>query len=106
MAVTFTGRCTNNRAEFEALVIRLKTLKDMGVKKVKAFEDSQWVMSHISGEYRGTSPLALTINTVLRGLISSFDQCDISYIPREGNQELTTWPNRLHLSTLMVLTRL
>lgn len=87
MAVTFSHRYTNNRAEFEALVTGLRTLKDMGVTRVQAFRDSQWVVSQISGEYRGTSPLALAINTTLRELISSFEQCDVSYVPREENQQ-------------------
>uniref|UniRef100_A0A803MIW3 Integrase catalytic domain-containing protein n=1 Tax=Chenopodium quinoa TaxID=63459 RepID=A0A803MIW3_CHEQI len=35
MAIIFSTQCTNNIAEFEAFVIGLRTLKDMGVTRVK-----------------------------------------------------------------------
>uniref|UniRef100_A0A803MXA0 RNase H type-1 domain-containing protein n=1 Tax=Chenopodium quinoa TaxID=63459 RepID=A0A803MXA0_CHEQI len=73
MAITFSTQCTNNRVEFEALVISLRTLKDMGVTKVKVLGDSQWVIVQVNKEYKGISPLAMTFSSIVQELINAFE---------------------------------
>ncbi|XP_021754613.1 uncharacterized protein LOC110719939 [Chenopodium quinoa] len=53
MAITFSTQCTNNKAVFEALVISLRTLKDMGVTKVKVLGDLQWVIAQAFKNFIG-----------------------------------------------------
>jgi hypothetical protein len=44
--------CTNNQAEYEALLFGLELLNCMGVKHVKAFDDSQLVVQQVLEEYQ------------------------------------------------------
>jgi hypothetical protein len=50
MVVCLEFRWTNNQAEYEALLTRLETMIDMGVKDVEAFGDSQLVVQQMRGE--------------------------------------------------------
>ncbi|XP_075479465.1 uncharacterized protein LOC142520354 [Primulina tabacum] len=47
--------CTNNQAEYEALVIGLEILKDLGGKELLISGDSQLVLKQISGEFKCTN---------------------------------------------------
>uniref|UniRef100_A0A803LJM4 RNase H type-1 domain-containing protein n=1 Tax=Chenopodium quinoa TaxID=63459 RepID=A0A803LJM4_CHEQI len=85
MTITFSTQCTNNRAEFEALVIGLRTLKDMGVTKVKVLSDSQWGIAQVNKEYKGISPLAMTFSSIIQELINAFEFIQVSHVPREEN---------------------
>ena len=43
--------CTNNQAEYEALLFGLELFFSMGIKHVQAFGDSQLVVQQVSGEF-------------------------------------------------------
>ncbi|XP_059635489.1 uncharacterized protein LOC132277664 [Cornus florida] len=45
-------KCTNNQAEYEALIIGLKILLELKVKKVQIIGDSNLILSQLSEEYR------------------------------------------------------
>ena len=51
VAVTLKGPCTNNREEYEALLIGRELLLELGAKKVKVYEDSQLVIYQMTGEF-------------------------------------------------------
>ena len=44
--------CTNNQAEYEALILGLETLLDMGVTHVSIKGDSQLVIQQVMGTYK------------------------------------------------------
>ena len=77
--------CTNNQAEYEALLFGLEILQSMGVKCVSAFGDSHLVVQQVLGEsqcYDGT------LNSYLErcwDIIRSFDEFGISHIFRSDN---------------------
>uniref|UniRef100_A0A803LS65 RNase H type-1 domain-containing protein n=1 Tax=Chenopodium quinoa TaxID=63459 RepID=A0A803LS65_CHEQI len=87
MAITFSTQCTNNRVEFEALVIGLRTLKDKGVTRVKVLGDLQWVIAHVNKECKGILPLAMTFSSIVQDLINALEYIQVSHIPREENRE-------------------
>ena len=49
-------QCTNNIAEYEALLLGLHILKDLGAKKMSAQGDSELVIRQIKGEYLEKKP--------------------------------------------------
>jgi ribonuclease HI len=78
--------CTNNQAEYEALLFGLEHLNCMGAKHVKAFGDSQLVVQHVLEEYQCFDG---TLNSYLKkcwGIICSFDEFSIRHISRVENQ--------------------
>ena len=44
--------CTNNVAKYEALVLRLRALKDLQVKKIDIYGDSELVVKQVRGSYQ------------------------------------------------------
>src|SRR5688572_21897036 len=77
--------CTNNQAEYEALLFGLELLNCMGVKHVKAFGDSQLVVQQVLEEYQCFDG---TLNSYLEkcwGIIHSFDEFSIRHISRVEN---------------------
>ena len=49
-ALRFKFKASNNETEYEALIIRLKLVKEVGVKRLKVFCDSQLVVNQINGD--------------------------------------------------------
>ena len=48
--------CTNNIAEYEALLLGLNLLKYLGAKKVLVQGDSELIIRQIKGEYSAKNP--------------------------------------------------
>jgi ribonuclease HI len=77
--------CTNNQAEYEALLFGLELLNCMGVKHVRAFGDSQLIVQHVLEEYQCFDG---TLNSYLEkcwGIIHFFDEFSIRHISRVEN---------------------
>ncbi|KAI5320936.1 hypothetical protein L3X38_040644 [Prunus dulcis] len=49
-------QCTNNRAEYEALIIGLEMLVELGIQSVEILGDSMLVLKQIAGEYKCLNP--------------------------------------------------
>jgi len=48
--------CSNNEAEYEALIAGLKILKKLGEKKTFVYGDSKLVIKNVKGEYQAKNP--------------------------------------------------
>jgi ribonuclease HI len=79
--------CTNNQAEYEALLFGLEILESMDVKHVKAFGDSLLVVHQVSRKYQW---LDRSLNAYLDkclGIIARFDDFFIHHIYRHENSK-------------------
>ncbi|XP_015946068.1 uncharacterized protein LOC107471140 [Arachis duranensis] len=79
--------CSNNEAEYEALIMGLELLLERGVKNVEIFGDSQLVVRQVSLEYRCVSEKLRNYFDVAIKLLSEFDNVIVRHVPRELNQE-------------------
>ena len=77
--------CTNNEAEYEALVIGLEILLELEVKDVRVIGDSQLVLRKLIGEYKCNNLLLAPYFTVAIQLLDSFDNVEFEHVPRESN---------------------
>lgn len=50
-ALRFNFKCSNNKAEYETLLVGLQFVIGMNVSKIKAFVDSRFVDNQINGMY-------------------------------------------------------
>ncbi len=79
------GRATNNRAEYEALVMGLEEARRRGVTALVVRLDSELIVKQLRGEYRvkhrGLQPLA---QRALR-LLSEFASARVEHVPRALN---------------------
>jgi ribonuclease HI len=78
-------KCTNNQAEYEALLFGLEHLRDMGVRSVKAFGDSQLVVQQIRGESQCFDGILNEYLERCMNIINVLESFCITYIPRAQN---------------------
>ncbi|XP_073294467.1 uncharacterized protein [Primulina huaijiensis] len=79
----FSG--TNNQAEYEALVIGLEILQDLGAKDVLIIGDSQLVLKQIYGEYKCSSLALAPYFTAASQLLDDFEDVTFHHVPRQDN---------------------
>ena len=80
-------KCTNNQAEYEALVIGLEILMELGAQEVHIIGDSQLVLRQLTREYKCNSLLLAPYYNASTQLLNSFHSVDFEYVPRESNWE-------------------
>ena len=77
--------CTNNQAEYEALLSGLQNLVDIGVNDIDVFDDSLLVVQQIKGEFQCFDRLLNSYLDRCLDIIKSLDMFTIYHIPREEN---------------------
>jgi ribonuclease HI len=84
--------CTNNQAEYEALLFGLEILASMMVRHVEAFGNSLLVVQQVSGECQCLDrSLNAYLDNCLDVIKFNFDEFYIHHIPRHEN----CWANNL-----------
>ncbi|XP_020417942.1 uncharacterized protein LOC109948665 [Prunus persica] len=78
-------QCTNNRAEYEALIIGLEMLVELGVQSVEILGDSMLVLKQIAREYKCLNPSLAVYLVAARNLLTEFREATWEHIPREKN---------------------
>ena len=73
-------QCTNNIAEYEALLLGLHLLKDIGAKKIYVQGDSKLIIRQIKGEYSAKYPRNGALD-----LLKNFEKYELTSIPRAQN---------------------
>ncbi|VVA35452.1 PREDICTED: retrotransposon unclassified, partial [Prunus dulcis] len=76
-------QCTNNRAEYEALIIGLEMLIELGIQSVEILGDSMLVLKQIAGEYKCLNPSLAVYLVAARNLLTEFREATWEHIPRE-----------------------
>ncbi|XP_073125417.1 uncharacterized protein [Henckelia pumila] len=79
--------CTNNQAEYEALVIGLEILKNLQAKNIQVIGDSQLVLRQVAGEYKCTSLSLAPYFAAASQLADDFEEINFQYVPRQQNWE-------------------
>ncbi|XP_040372932.1 uncharacterized protein LOC121052285 [Rosa chinensis] len=78
-------KCTNNQTEYEALIIGLEVLLELGVRDVQVRGDSLLVINQLQEKYRCASCLLVPYLNRAIELLDQFDDLGLEYIPRERN---------------------
>lgn len=84
-ALRFLFKATNNQAEYEALLAGMKLARKLGVKRLRAFTDSQLVSGQIIGEFEARDPIMSRYLSKVQSHTSFFSHFSISYIPKAEN---------------------
>lgn len=48
--------CSNNEAEYEALIAGLKVLRKLNAKRISVYDDTELVIKQVKGEYQARHP--------------------------------------------------
>ncbi|XP_040369535.1 uncharacterized protein LOC121051338 [Rosa chinensis] len=78
-------KCTNNQPEYEALIIGLEVLLELGVRDVQVRDDSLLVINHLQEKYRCASCLLVPYLNRAIELLDQFDDVGLEYIPHKRN---------------------
>ena len=78
--------CTNNVAKYEALVLGLIFLKNLGDKRIYIYGDSELVIKQVEGSYQYKHPRLRSYRNLVFDLLEGFKQNHLLVIPRKENR--------------------
>jgi ribonuclease HI len=81
----YLGYCTNNIAEYKALILGLKGALAEGYKNLEVYLDSELLANQINGSYRVKNENLKVLMTEVRGLLTSFDTIEVKHVLRCHN---------------------
>jgi ribonuclease HI len=77
--------CSNNEAEYEALIFSLLLALSMDIQKLLVYGDSQLVVRQINGIYEVRKPDLVPYYKAVQRLMNKFEHIHIAHIPRGKN---------------------
>ena len=93
-ASQYLGQCTNNEAEYRALLFGLEKCAEFGSGSLKIHLDSELIVKQIRGEYKVKHPnLKLLYQKTIQKL-SGFASFSITHVRREKNSRADELANR------------
>jgi ribonuclease HI len=78
--------CTNNIAEYEALLLGLRKLRAMGIRRAILKTDSQVITGHVNKSSKARDPKLEKYLNAVRRLEASFEGFSVKNIPRGENE--------------------
>ncbi len=94
-AICLQYTTTNNKAEYEALLTRLKLSKMLGATELDVLSDSQLIVGQVNGDYEAKEERMQQYLKIVQHQINQFREVKLNRIPREQN----TTANQLARST-------
>jgi ribonuclease HI len=85
--------CTNNTAEYEALLQGLRKALDMNVQNLTVFGDSEIIVRQVKNSIHCLSPHLKSYQTEVWNLMNKFVAFNINSIPRLNNSEVDLLAN-------------
>jgi ribonuclease HI len=85
-AIKLDFSCTNNTAEYEALLLGLRKLKAMGIIRAILKTDSQVISGHVDKSCKARDPKLEKYLDAVRRLEASFEGFSVKNIPRGENE--------------------
>ncbi|XP_059635421.1 uncharacterized protein LOC132277598 [Cornus florida] len=78
---------TNNEAEYEALLAGIKLAKELKVRNLNIFSDSQLVVRQVRGEYETKDETMEAYRSAVMREAENFEKIEFIQIPRECNED-------------------
>ena len=78
--------CTNNAAEYEALLHGLRMAKEMNLSRVKCFGDSDLVVQQVSGTWDSRDPLMTAYRREVDNIAGCFQGYQVDHVDRRKNE--------------------
>ncbi|CAM8989514.1 unnamed protein product [Rhodiola kirilowii] len=83
---TLTQLCSNNMAEYQALLLGLQMARQIRVDEMDIYGDSQLVINQVLGEYEVRKDDLIPYHRHATQLLNEFDSISIGHVPRSANK--------------------
>ncbi|KAI5324135.1 hypothetical protein L3X38_033208 [Prunus dulcis] len=80
-ATTLGFSASNSEAEYEALLVGLRLAKELSIKRLVIYSDSQLITNQASGEYMAKHPGMVQYLDKVQGLLKEFPTFTIQQVP-------------------------
>lgn len=90
----FLGHTTNNVAEYTAVREGLTAAKELGVRRVCLFSDSELLVRQLQGRYKVKSENIIPLYSECMSLLGSFAAWTVTHVRREFNAEADNLANQ------------
>jgi ribonuclease HI len=90
----FLGKRTNNYAEYMGLLLGLRRARELGVREVEVFADSELMIRQLGGRYKVNSPSLKPLYDEAVRLLNDFSRVKLVHVPREMNKAADEMSNR------------
>jgi len=77
--------CSNNEAEYEALIVGLKILRKLNAKRISVYGDSELVIKQVRGEYQAKHPRMRAYRNAVLDILNLFSEYTLTCVPRIQN---------------------
>ncbi|XP_073119596.1 uncharacterized protein [Henckelia pumila] len=84
---TLTQNCSNNVAEYQALILGLKMAVDIKQLHLQVYGDSALVINQLLGSYEVRKPELLPYHNYARKLMGWLGDVEIEHVPRKDNKQ-------------------
>ncbi|KAL0416097.1 UNVERIFIED_CONTAM: hypothetical protein Slati_3441600 [Sesamum latifolium] len=84
---TLTQNCSNNMAEYQALIFELEMAVDTKQRHLKVYGDSQLVINQLLGLYEVKKPELLPYHNYTKRLMGWLGDVELEYLPRRDNKQ-------------------
>ncbi|KAL0402054.1 UNVERIFIED_CONTAM: Ribonuclease HI [Sesamum latifolium] len=84
-AIKFEFKASNNKAEYEALVLGMRMAQDAGASHLLAYSNSQLIVKQVNGEYKAKEESMVQYLQQIEELKIKFKSFQLQQIPREEN---------------------
>ncbi len=90
----YLGQCTNNVAEYKALILGLKTALEMGCSDLTILMDSQLIVRQVQGRYKVKNASLKPLFNEAGKLLAKIDNWRIEHVPRAENKRADELANQ------------
>ncbi len=90
----FLGVRTNNYAEYMGLLLGLKRARELGVREIEVFTDSELLIRQLGGRYQVKSASLRPLYEEALKLLNGFSRVKLVHVPREMNSAADEMSNR------------
>jgi len=90
----YLGRCTNNAAEYQALITGLETSLEAGCRDLNIFLDSELIVRQVTGRYKVKNEQLKPLFGQVQNLLDRLQTWNIKHVPRKQNSRADKLANK------------
>ena len=90
----YLGQCTNNVAEYRALLIGLEEAQRLGCRELDISLDSELIVRQLQGRYKVKNETLQTLFREVQGRLAGFTRWTVGHVPRAKNARADELANR------------